>query len=169
MSIIVRRLTLDDINEYKEIRLEMLKLAPSSFGSSFEEESLFEDEMWINRLSKKTIKVLGAYEEGSLAGILLIVKNPRKKMKHIATINSVFVREEYRGRGIASTLLSSAISCLNCTEVERVKLSVVTINEHAIKLYESHGFNVYGTDKDSIKIDNDYYDQLLMEREISCN
>ena len=37
----IRKLTINDVNEYKAIRLELLMNEPASFGSSFEEEDDF--------------------------------------------------------------------------------------------------------------------------------
>ena len=51
----IRKLTKIDYPIYKTIRLELLKNHPENFGSSFEEESKFDDQQWINRITKDTL------------------------------------------------------------------------------------------------------------------
>ena len=103
----IRKLTIDDVNEYKALRLELLKNEPKSFGSSFEEEDRFDFSMWTNRLTKKNILAFGAFNNNNLVGIVLGVKNPREKIKHIATLNSMYVKPEYRGQGIGEKLIKN--------------------------------------------------------------
>ena len=165
---IIRKLNITDIKEYKQIRLEMLKKAPKSFGSSFEEESLFEDSMWENRLTKEDINVVGAFDNG-LLGVVLAVTNPRKKLKHLAHINSMFVKESSRQSGVGDKLVKAAIELLTEKGVEHVNLSVVTDNVGAIKLYERNGFTTYGTEPCGIKYNNEYIDLHLMTLKLVQN
>ncbi len=165
---IIRKLNITDIKEYKQIRLEMLKKAPTSFGSSFEEESLFSDSMWENRLTKEDINVIGAFDNG-LIGVVLAVTNPRKKLKHLAHINSMFVRTSFRQSGVGNKLIKAAIKLLTEKDIEVVNLSVVTDNLSAIKLYERNGFIIYGTESNGIKYNNEYIDLHLMTLKLHKN
>ncbi len=166
MNITIRQLTLSDIEDFKNIRLELLKDSPTNFGSSYNEESKFKHEMWENRLTKDTVITLGLYNESQMIGVTVLVMNPRSKMKHIANINSVYVKPEYRGLKLSSLLISEAIEILKELGIERVNLSVVSDNQNAIKLYEKHGFETYGLEKDTIKYDGGYYSLLLMTKKL---
>ena len=163
MAITIRKLNIEDLNQYRNIRLELLKNAPTNFGSSFEEESQFDRKMWVNRLSKETISVFGAFDT-ELVGIVLTVENPRSKMKHIASINSMYVKEKYRSLKIGDKLVKHALEYLKNKDVEQVILSVVTSNLPAVKLYENNGFVHYGTEIGTIKYENEYYDLYLMRK-----
>lgn len=162
----IRKLDINDLHLYKEIRLELLKNEPSNFGSSFEEESMFEEQMWINRLTKKEIIAIGAFDDQLLVGIVLGVLNPRQKLKHVATLNSIYVSKEYRKLGLAKKMIDYAIELLKNLHVEIIKLSVVTTNEAAINLYNQMGFIKYGIEKKSIKWNDTYIDQALMMKEL---
>ncbi len=59
MNIEYRILTVEDVNDYQSIRLELLKNNPKSFGSSFEEESTFLIDRWESRLQIKMQLHLG--------------------------------------------------------------------------------------------------------------
>lgn len=163
---IIRRLNVDDAAAYKAIRLELLEVEPQSFGSSFEEESQFEDPMWINRLTKEHIYTFGAIEKDELIGIVLAVTNPRKKVGHVATLNSMFVKKGFRGKQVGNALLNHAIDEMKSLGVEQILLSVVTENAKAISLYERNEFEAYAVEEEAIKLNNYYYDLLLMKRKL---
>ncbi len=165
-SLYIKKLSLKDINQYKKIRLELLENEPNSFGSSFIEEAKFEELMWVNRLVKNHVTTFGCFEKEVLIGVIVAVMNPRKKLKHVATLNSMYVKENYRKKGIAKSLIETATDYLNKEGVEIIKLSVVTENLKAYNLYKSLGFEVYGEDKKSIKVGNTYINQYLMAKNI---
>lgn len=164
MDIIIKHLTVKDIDDYKSIRLELLQNTPTNFGSSFDEEKAFPESMWINRLSKDTVYTLGAFKNDEIVGITVCVMSPRKKMKHVASIHSVYVKEGFRKMNIAGTLLEYAFDLLKTAEIEVVNLSVVSDNLNAINLYKRFGFESYGLEKKSIKYNKQYYDLLLMSK-----
>lgn len=161
-----RELTIDDLKEFKRLRLELLKNEPTNFGSSYEEELQFEDIMWTNRLSKETVITYGAFIENKLVGMSLGVMSPRKKMKHAATINSVYVSKEQRGNNIGMTLMINLIDVLKKKKIEAIKLSVVSTNQPAVRLYTKLGFIHYGTEDYSIKYNNEYISQYLMIKKL---
>lgn len=163
---IYRKLTTDNYIDYKELRLEMLKNNPSSFGSSYEDESIFSDEVWKIRVSKETVYPLGAFDGQKLVGFCAILKSPREKMKHVASLHSMYVRPSYRKQSIARNLIKHAIDHCLKNNVEILNLSVVTTNENAINLYKSFGFIEYGIEPKTIKIQNEYHSLLLLSKEL---
>lgn len=165
-NIEIRKLIASDIEDYKNIRLELLMNEANSFGSSYDEESSFADSFWINRLTSSKITILGAFNQEDLVGIVLYVKNPRKKMKHIALVNSMYVKNNYKRQGIAYSLINEALKELKEANVEIVNLSVVTNNQAAIELYKKIGFSIYGEEKKGIKVDNLYINMYLMTLEL---
>ncbi len=157
-----RKLIENDVSKYRNIRLELLKKEPQSFGSSYEEESKLNDKIWIDRLTKEHINVLGAFDKDILVGICISVMNPRKKIRHLATLNSMYVQKEYRKLGIGKKLITNTLNDLKRRDIEIVNLSVVTDNTNAIYLYKSLGFSSYGIENNAIKINGKYSDLLLM-------
>jgi ribosomal protein S18 acetylase RimI-like enzyme len=165
MNIEYRVLSKEDVLIYKEIRLELLKEYPMNFGSSHEEERAFPDDMWINRVEKPTVKTLGAFDGETLIGICALAFSPRIKMKHIAEIHSMYVKQEYRNQNIGYNLIQMAFDLCKEKDVEIVRLSVVDGNDSAINLYKKLGFVEYGIEKKTIKYENKYYDLVLMDKE----
>ena len=46
--------------------------------------------------------------------------------------------------------------------LEQVNLCVVSNNERAKKLYQSVGFEIYGTERNALKYNDRYFDEDLM-------
>ena len=65
---------------------------------------------------------------------------PLETKKKAGTIYDLFVLKEYRGRGIGTELMKSAIEDLKNHGVDIVRLNVLSKNIRAIGLYEKFGF-----------------------------
>ncbi|MFY0545522.1 GNAT family N-acetyltransferase [Brevibacillus sp. H7] len=82
---------------------------------------------------------------------------------HKATIVSLYVKPESRGKGVAAQLVEAVIAYIReRTSVEQLQLSVVTVNRAARKLYERIGFTLYGEEKHALKVGERYYDEYHM-------
>ena len=162
----IRRLNKDDLQLIKNIRLELLKNNPSSFGSSYEQERDMPEHMWITRISKSSVKYYGAFDGEELIGITVMSYSPRIKMQHASTVNSVYVKPNHRKKGIAKQLILMAIEDAKHEGVEFVKLNVVSLNQNAHLLYKKLGFVEYGRDPYSIKYEGKYYPQVMMYKRI---
>ena len=162
----LRSLNKDDYLLYRTIRLELLKQYPENFGSSYEEEAAFPVERWIERLDKSTITTLGAFVDNEIVGLCVISYNPRKKMKHTATIHSMYVKPSHRGKGIAVSLLQKAEEDMRQHDVQRANLSVVTTNTSAHNLYKKLRYITYGEEPEVIHHDGVYYSTYLMSKQL---
>ena len=77
-------------------------------------------------------------------------------------IDNLFVKEEYRGLGIATKLMSHVISIAIETRMINITLEVRSDNKKAIYLYNKYGFK-------QVAIRKNYYidvDGILMEKEL---
>lgn len=162
----ILELTKDDYQLYKEMRLELLKNEPNSFGSSFEEENLFEDKIWKYSLTKDNVSTFGAFHKNEMVGLCVVVYNPRSKMSHLSTLHSMYVRKEHRGKGVGRKLIEFAEKTSRKRGVHRMNLSVVSSNVNAIALYKKIGFKEYGLEPDTIKVDNKFYSLTLMTKSL---
>ena len=164
MDICIRELQENEFDKYKSIRLELLQKEPTSFGSSFGEENLFEDDLWKKRISKETVSTFGAFDHNNLIGICVVVFNPRSKIKHIASLHSMYVKEAYRGKSIGKNLITYAEEVAKQKEVKRINLSVVEGNVTAKSLYKKLGYIEYGVELDTIKYLGKYYSLILLSK-----
>ena len=76
----------------------------------------------------------------------------------------MMVDEDYRQQGIGSKLLKRLLKWARENPlIEKVSLSVFSINEPAVELYKKAGFTVEGRKVKEFKIDDDQYiDDILM-------
>lgn len=155
--------------EYKAFRLKALQDDRHAFGASYENMIKKPDEYWKNQIegskenSKKT--VLFALFDNKIVGVVIIKFSKYKKLKHVARLSGFYVNPDYRGQGIGKKLFDAALQEISKNkEINKVKLSVNTVQTTAINLYRSYGFKEAGKLEKEFKIDNQYFDVLVMER-----
>lgn len=154
----IRRLGVKDAQNYMKIRLKALRNNPEAFGSSFEEEKDRTVKMYGQRLESEESYTYGAFQNNQLIGTVTLLKEKYIKFRHRANIVGMYVAPESRGAGIGRLLLIEAINqAKSLGEIEQINLSVVTTNEPAKKLYTSLGFEVFGTEKRALKLDEKTY------------
>ena len=159
----IKILDVHDLEEFKAIRLEALHKVPQMFGSSYEVESKKPSAYFQTCLTHST--VFAAYVESEIVGIVTLTKESVAKLKHKAHLASLYVKPQFQNKGIANQLLLAVIQfCLDDPDIEQILLSVEKNNDSAIHLYSKFGFDVYGIEKQALKDDLVYSDELLMKR-----
>jgi ribosomal protein S18 acetylase RimI-like enzyme len=86
-------------------------------------------------------------------------------MAHKGAIWGMYVRPNARRTGIGRRLVEAVID-LARDRVELIQLTVVRDNEQARRLYASLGFREYGVEKNALKQDGRYYDEILMAKDL---
>jgi ribosomal protein S18 acetylase RimI-like enzyme len=156
----IRPLTPTDAADYRAIRLAALQNAPDAFGSTYEMESARSMSGWKERLH--TPGALGAYLDGKIVGMARFVQDAGSaKERHKGSVYAMYVAPEVRGQGIGSALLEALIAHASGV-VEQLRLGVVDTNVAAIRLYQKHGFEIYGTEMRALKNEAGYSDEVLM-------
>lgn len=158
----VRRIIESDLDDFRELRLEALRLHPEAFGASYGECSQKPMQFFAEQLL--TSHVLGGFDvNNSLQGIIGVSRNSLLKLSHVANIWGMYVRAGNRGSGLSSELMYAALEA--ASSAKTVKLSVVTTNRAAYALYRSFGFKEWATDADALCVDGVFHDEFLMRRD----
>lgn len=158
-------LSADRWQEYKELRLEALKLEPQAFAMSYAEEVTRADSDWIDRLKPKYPAAAKLFLEidSKLAGI--IGSYCEKDDPHTAIIILVYIRKEFRGLGLGKKMLQKLLNNLSkLPEINKFRLSVTATQIPAIKTYESLGFKEISRKKDEVLHSGKKYDEIVMEK-----
>lgn len=161
----IRILTESDAVTFQELRLKALKMNPEAFGSTFEREVEFTEQMVQERIRpSKDNFVLGAFDKQNfLVGIVTFMRETSLKTAHKGNIYGMFVAPETRGMGVGKLLLEELIrKAKNSNGLEQLNLTVVSNNVAAKKLYTSLGFDVYGVERNALKDNGEYFDEDLM-------
>jgi RimJ/RimL family protein N-acetyltransferase len=161
----IRPLTLQDADTWWHLRLVALKDEPHSFAESAEEHEARsqEDIQKFFRALNSEDFIIGAFEDGELAGMAGFYREKHTKFRHKGTIWGVYVRRESRGKGIAKAILSEVIHRARMIDgLEQILLVVAATQEKPRRLYESLGFRKYGVEPRSLKVSGEYIDDELM-------
>jgi ribosomal protein S18 acetylase RimI-like enzyme len=156
----IKILNINDLHDFRNIRLAALLHAPKMFGSYYEVEVQAPLISFQNCLLNST--VFAVYAEHKIIGLAILTQETSIKAAHKASLSSVFIRPEFQGQGVASKLLNTVIEYAKI-HVEQVLLIVASDNIVAINLYKKMGFQVYGVEKKALKENKTYTDELLMK------
>ncbi|RXJ04552.1 N-acetyltransferase [Anaerobacillus alkaliphilus] len=115
----------------------------------------------IEKQSNATVFV--AEEEGNLVGYMFAIGGTANRTKHSAYL-VIGILEQYRGRGIGTSLFKRLDEWALKNNLLRLELSVVTENEAGLALYKKSGFEIEGMKRQSLKIGQDFYDEYLMSK-----
>ena len=165
MEIHFRKLLPSETKQYREIRLESLKLFPENFGSSYETEAAKPKLAFEINIELKNDKafIVGAFEGEKLSGICGFVQETNEKTRHRGLIIQMYVQPAYQGKKLGLQLLQATIQeAFKIPEVEQIALGVMTTNLSAIKIYEQAGFKEFGIHPGYSKIGDKYLDERLM-------
>lgn len=163
----IRRLNEADAQAFWEFRLKGLSSEPNAFGESVEEHLRTTVESVAERLHSKATDnfVLGAFEGSALVGTAGFYRSQPIKQRHKGWIWGVFVDPEYRGRGVARSILARLLEMIEeLSDLRCVLLKVATTQRPARELYASLGFRSFGVEPLSLQLNDRYIDEEHMIR-----
>lgn len=118
----------------------------------------------IGQQSNSTI-FIAEQEQGGLAGYLIAIGGSVKRTKHSAHL-VIGILKKYRGQGLGKVLFQHLEGWAINHHISRLELTVVTENEAAVSLYKKSGFEIEGTKRNSLMINetpfNEYYMAKLL-------
>lgn len=155
----IRVLHKEDWPAWKAHRMESLIHFPLAFSSSLEEEQRISDPTLQDWFNKHLF--YGAFVEEQLVGCVGFLKMESIKESHRGLLFGIGVDKDYQRRGIGTALMKALIAHAK-NHVLQLHLDVVSSNVTAVRLYERHGFTIYGTEPRSLKLNGCFYDKYLM-------
>lgn len=155
----IRKLQEKDNTLYSELWRNALREQDEFFRISIEDEPFpqiqtkFSDESF----------TLGAFAGNNLVGTVSIERDSRTKLMHKALLFRMFVHPSAASKGIGKILVSEAISQAKSIQgLRQLYLTVLDINERAIHLYTSAGFETFARERESVKIKGEFIGELQM-------
>lgn len=142
----VRNFSSNDWELYKSIRLRSLMESPDAFGSTYEEEVLFSNDKWLDRVNvgsrtKDALPLLAELDGQAMGLACGVIHSVNDKY---AMVYQMWVDPSVRGQGVGKALLKRIMNWAAEARMHGVKLDVTTSNEGALKLYSSAGFVDFG-------------------------
>jgi RimJ/RimL family protein N-acetyltransferase len=159
----IRRLEPSDVDAFRAVRLDALRLHPEAFGASYEDEAALDRADFVERLAAPGFVRFGVFDEhGSLVGLIGLMIRSGAKQRHKAFLFSMYVDAAHRGTGLAQQMVEAVIAAAREAGAIVLQLSVASDNAPARRLYRRMGFTTYGVDRRSLKIGDHFHDEELM-------
>ncbi len=160
-------ITLPGVHEWKEVRtlrLHALKNEPQAFKNSFEEELLFTESYWKEKIINSSrynpdeffYIAKHVHELIGMAGV--------KKEGGVWKIHSVYVSSGYRGKGVGTALMMQILSRLEERGATEIELTVNSMQKSALHMYQKLGFTITYIQQKQISGDGKYYTKCIMRR-----
>ncbi len=158
----IRRLTLEDSDLLRTLRLRALSEAPSAFGSTYEREEAFTDEEWRRRLrADGHPHVVSERPDGTAVGLAALVQDWTDAT--VGHLMAMWVAPEARGSGAADLLIDRVVESAIDAGLATVRLHVTEGNARAERVYERNGFSRTGN---TVVRDRDGVVEVEMERSL---
>ncbi|KIM37981.1 hypothetical protein M413DRAFT_448029 [Hebeloma cylindrosporum] len=189
----------EDVTKYTEIRLSTLSTNPEAFGSTYAGESAFTPDQWVDRVNTNGRKIFIAVDKdkGKWIGTLsvlypeMFIGGPKyvpyppkisaaeeKGELDVLMIVGMWVRPEYRKRGIAQMLVQHALETVRRNPTNRsdadaesvekptprtraILLRVHNTNGAARSLYEKNGFIRDADGKEAVSSDQSWMIHII--------
>ncbi len=156
----IRPLRAEDAALWRDLRLEALALHPDAYGSTHDDWSGRPLADFAARLTDG--HVLAAFLGGDLVGSMALDASDADPKR--GELTAVYVRPEFRGRGIAKRLLRRAASSAKSAGMTHLTLTVAEANETAFAFYTAHKFIPDGLDGRALIRDGRLLDLIRMVR-----
>lgn len=163
MTITLRRVTADDWETWRPVRLAALADAPEAFGSTLADWADAPEHRWRTRLSiPGALDLLAHAEDDSVVGMASGVPGEDPGS---AELISMWVDPAARGRGVAAALIRAVATWAASAGADTLELSVMPDNATARRTYERCGFTAADEPGDPLP---DGRHEVVMRRDLAA-
>lgn len=159
----LRRFGVEDWKLYRAIRLKALAITPCVYGSHYQLEWEFNDELWIGRLENVRNAIWGLYFKDELIGVTAANGNPDNPSE--VRFTHSFIVPEHRGKGLSSLFYKARIDWARSKNLKKAIVTHRAGNEPSRAANQKHGFKYTHAEKriwpDGIEDDNLIYELPL--------
>ncbi|MBS1772160.1 MAG: GNAT family N-acetyltransferase [Bacteroidetes bacterium] len=159
----VRQFKPEELETYKAIRLEALKMEHGKYGNSYEYELAMPETEWIDRISNPLHARYGLYAADTLIGLTGIIINKDNPTE--AYMTQSYIRKEHRGKGLSAMLYNARINWAKEHGVKRLVISHRKSNVASKAANQKFGFKyTHSEDRtwpDGVTEENLFYELML--------
>ena len=143
---------------------------PATFTATVAERESMALDFWRARVSEDDgapERVYGAFSDDELVGVAGLRFRQRPRTRHKAWLFGMYVLPEHRGRGLGRELVDAVLrGARSRNGVELIQLTVSESNTAGRRLYESCGFETFGTEPMAIRVEERYVAKVHMWRRL---
>lgn len=130
-----------DVALWRDIRLEMLTVAPGAFGSTLAEHEGRSLDEWRGQVASPVLETVVAVRHGLPVGAARLMR-PGDGLP--AELISMYVAPAHRGAGLSRRIVEAVLERAREHGEPTLRLDVMEDNPAARRLYEGCGFTVQG-------------------------
>lgn len=135
----VRRLTADEPELYRAIRLRALRTDPAVFSSDLARESSYPDAHWADRLSQPNVAVFGVFRGGRIVGMTGVIISSDDPT--CAVLWGSWLDPSVRGEGLSRPMYEARIAWARSQPgVTRILVSHRRSNTASMRANRRYGF-----------------------------
>lgn len=159
---VIRKMTEEDWQDYRDIRLESLEKEPIAFVTRYEEANWWDESVWKARVVRPSI--FGVRYEEKIIGMVWYFRWISFEYRHNIAIWWMYLAKKYRWTWVAQQLFDVLLEHIKHEkDVKKYSLVIVLEQEDAYHFYIKNGFEVVGKLKEHLYRHNRYYDEVMME------
>jgi L-amino acid N-acyltransferase YncA len=166
----IDKLPVERWEEFKNLKIEGLTTDPSAFTQTLSDVKNSPDTDWkmpLGKALKGENAIIFAEYKGKLIGIGGVHLFSREKVKHNASLESLYVSPEYRRKGIAKEIVKRELEFLaKSPEIKMAFAEIFSSQTASLVLHKELGFEVVGTIKDFMQWEGKYYDSVFVQKKI---
>lgn len=159
----IRMISVEDAQQFLELNMRLdretqfMLLEPEERANTVEQIKAR-----IEGTLKRSNEAVFVLEENKmLVGYASIIGGFCRRNQHKASIVTGIL-QSHVGKGYGTLLFTALMEWAKNSPLHRIELSVMTHNKRAIALYKKFGFEIEGTQKDSLFVDHSYVDEFMM-------
>ncbi len=157
MSLILRALVKEDFDAVSRIYAEGINTGIATFETEVPDWSTWDDK-YID-----TCRIVATIEDNIVGFALLSPASKREVYNGVAEV-SVYVKNEYQGKGIGETLLKQLITESETHGFWTLQAGIFSENASSINLHTKCGFRVVGVREKIGKLNGKWHDNHFLER-----
>lgn len=163
----IRLLSRSDEPAFRRVRLDALRLHPTAFGASYDQDRRATPDALAARLLEPPSYMFGGFTTGAeLVGTSALRLQSSAKSRHKGSVFAVYVDAAHRRSGLARALVETVIARARDERLNVLQLTVTLGNDAARRLYGALGFRTYGIERRALCVDGVFIDEELMALDI---
>jgi RimJ/RimL family protein N-acetyltransferase len=164
-KISIRRARLNDVSAIMTCLRRLFEESPIGIHQRIPEEVDAMETGLKQLIQTKTCLFLIAIHDQEVIGTLSLTRHSKKETRHCCEFG-MSVLSDFRNCGTGTKLIHKMMTWSKRNGIKKVNLQVWSNNTNAIRLYNRLGFLIEGIQKNQILHKANYYDLILMSKEI---
>ncbi len=143
--LIIKKATIDNLKDITDIYNEAIQKTVATFDT--EPKTIEQQKVWFNEHGKNN-PIIVAELKGIIVGWAALSKYSTRCAYSNTSEISLYIREEYQGKGVGKKLMHEIIKKGKKTNIHVVLARITEGNEISVNLHKSIGFEHIGTMKE---------------------